>query len=120
MSLDELEALRLAHLEGLYQEEAAARMGVSRATLGNILASAHRKAADMLVHGKMIVIEGGTVAMNERAFICSACGHGWSVPHGKARPSQCPACGSAELHRKAPAQGKGRCRGNAPCPRRNA
>ena len=32
MTLDELEALRLADLEGLYHEEAAARMGVSRAT----------------------------------------------------------------------------------------
>ena len=32
MTLDEFEAMRLADLEGLYHEEAAARMGVSRAT----------------------------------------------------------------------------------------
>jgi Predicted DNA-binding proteins len=36
MTLDEFESLRLADLEGLYQEEASARMKVSRSTFSRI------------------------------------------------------------------------------------
>jgi uncharacterized protein len=61
MTLDEFEALRLADLEGLYQEQAAARMGVSRATFGRIVEAAHRKVAEALVHGKSLRIQGGPV-----------------------------------------------------------
>ena len=61
MTLDEFEALRLADLEGLYQEQAALQMGVSRPTFSRIVESAHKKVADALVHGKAIRIEGGTV-----------------------------------------------------------
>jgi predicted DNA-binding protein (UPF0251 family) len=63
MTLDELEALRLADLLGLYQEEAAGRMGVSRATFGRIVESARRKAAEVLVAGKALRIEGGPVEL---------------------------------------------------------
>ncbi len=61
MTLDELEALRLADLDGLYQATAAARMGVSRQTFGNIVERARRKVADVLVHSKALKIEGGHV-----------------------------------------------------------
>ncbi len=61
VTLDELEALRLADFEGLYQEQVAARMNVSRPTVGRILASAHRKLAEALVQGKAIRLEGGPV-----------------------------------------------------------
>jgi predicted DNA-binding protein (UPF0251 family) len=61
LPLDEFEALRLADLEGLYQEQAAERMGVSRPTFGRILDAAHRKVADALVHGHALRIEGGPV-----------------------------------------------------------
>jgi uncharacterized protein len=61
MSLDEFEALRLADLGGLYQEQAAEKMGVSRPTFSRIVESAHRKVADALVHGKALRIEGGPV-----------------------------------------------------------
>lgn len=54
---DELEALRLADLEGLYQEESARRMGVSRPTLSRTLAQARRKVADALLNGKRLVVE---------------------------------------------------------------
>lgn len=53
---DELEALRLADLEGLYHEEAASRMGVSRQTFGRIISSARQKSSDALVNGKAIRI----------------------------------------------------------------
>lgn len=61
LTLDGLEALRLADLEGLYQEEAARRMGVSRATFARVLAGARRQVADALVNGKALVISGGVV-----------------------------------------------------------
>ena len=63
LALDEFEAIRLADLEGLYQEQAAERMSISRATFGRILAAAHRKVAEALAHGKTLKIEGGTVRM---------------------------------------------------------
>jgi predicted DNA-binding protein (UPF0251 family) len=59
MTLDEFEALRLADLEGLYQEDAAERLGVSRQTFGRIIESAHRKVAEALVRGKGLVVRGG-------------------------------------------------------------
>ena len=40
LGLDELEALRLADYEGLYQEDAAKRMNISRATFGRIVEAA--------------------------------------------------------------------------------
>ena len=61
LTLDEFEALRLADLEGLYQEQAAEQMGVSRPTFGRIAESGRRKVADTLVHGKALRVEGGPV-----------------------------------------------------------
>jgi len=61
LTLDELEALRLADLLGLYQEQAAERMGISRATFGRIVESARRKTADALTAGKALRLEGGPV-----------------------------------------------------------
>jgi len=61
LPLDGLEALRLADLEGLYHQEAARRMGVSRATFGRVLASARRTLVDALVNGKSVEIGGGAV-----------------------------------------------------------
>lgn len=66
MTLDEFEALRLADLVGLYQEQAAEEMGVSRPTFSRIVESAHRKVADALVHGKALRIEGGPVHREAR------------------------------------------------------
>lgn len=57
LAADELEAMRLADLDGLYQEQAAEQMGVSRQTLGLILKRAHKKVAEALVMGKAICIE---------------------------------------------------------------
>jgi predicted DNA-binding protein (UPF0251 family) len=64
MSLDEFEAMRLADLDRLYQEQAASEMGVSRTTFSRIIDSAHRKMADALVHGKALRIEGGPVQLS--------------------------------------------------------
>jgi len=59
LTLDEFEAVRLADLEELKQEEAAKRMKISRPTFSRIISSAHRKIGDALVNIKAIRIEGG-------------------------------------------------------------
>ena len=61
LTLDELEAVRLADLEGMYQEDAAKKMKISRQTFGNIIIRAHKKIADALLKGKALKIEGGIV-----------------------------------------------------------
>ena len=59
LEVHELEALRLVHLEGLYQQGGAERMGISRASFGRILESAHQKVTEALVDGCALRIEGG-------------------------------------------------------------
>jgi len=59
LTVDELEAIRLKDIEGLEQEEAAARMGIARTTFRRVLVSARAKIAEALVKGKAIRIEGG-------------------------------------------------------------
>ena len=100
LAYDEFEALRLADRDGLYQESAAARMNISRATFGRIVESARQKVADALTNGKAIRIEGGVVTMTQkRTFQCSDCEHSWEVPFGTGRPEACPKCRSRNLHR---------------------
>ncbi|KKW22421.1 MAG: hypothetical protein UY62_C0005G0018 [Parcubacteria group bacterium GW2011_GWF2_50_9] len=70
LQLDEFEALRLADSRGMYQEDAAKRMGVSRQTFGNIINSARQKIADALVSGKSIQITGGTVKLHSGGCGC--------------------------------------------------
>lgn len=59
LAADELEVLRILDYEGRSQKEAAASLGVSRATIASIAASAHRKVADALVNGKTIEVVRG-------------------------------------------------------------
>lgn len=54
---DELEAIRLADLMGLYHKDAAEKMEISRATFGRILSGAHYKVADALIAGKILNIQ---------------------------------------------------------------
>jgi len=53
---DEFEAFRLIYYEGLSQEEAAERMGVSRGTVWRCLENARKKIASMLVERRPLVI----------------------------------------------------------------
>jgi predicted DNA-binding protein (UPF0251 family) len=62
LGLDELEAMRLADYDGLYHEEAATSMNVSRATFGRIISEARRKVADAIIHGKALTIENKNAA----------------------------------------------------------
>jgi len=104
LTLDEFEAIRLADLDGLYQEQAADKMKVSRQTFGRIIESAHRKIATALVKGKALKIEGGNVQMIGMTrlgmgfygyCLCPKCGE--RIPHRAGVPcreEKCPKCGT--------------------------
>ena len=93
LTLDEYEAIRLADLEGLYQEQAASRMNISRQTFGRIIEAARRKVADVLVNGKVLKIEGGSVSMKaEKPVRCPRCRRAFSPDCGKRNEMSCPHC----------------------------
>jgi predicted DNA-binding protein (UPF0251 family) len=52
----EVEALRLVDLEGLSQEQAGTKMGVSRGTVWRLLQSARRKVAQALTEGRPLTV----------------------------------------------------------------
>lgn len=92
LTLDELEAIRLADLEELYQEAAALRMGVSRQTFGNIIRSAHNKIADALVNAKSLRITGGVVQLKAQRFRCGCCRTRWTAGSDQEKAVTCPKC----------------------------
>jgi uncharacterized protein len=93
LTLDEYEAIRLADLEGLYQEQAAARMNISRQTFGRIVEAARRKVADVLVHGKTLRIEGGTVSTREAPPVrCPRCHRALELSCRSRNEPVCPRC----------------------------
>ncbi|MBP7402400.1 MAG: DUF134 domain-containing protein [Clostridia bacterium] len=119
LKIEELEAIRLKDLEGLEQEECAARMEISRPTFQRILNAAREKVADSLILGKSIRIDGGHFTQNLCTIVCPSCGRTWTEPfesmglqpHGHI---PCPGCGSAAptCRPAGGAQGcpRGRCR----------
>jgi predicted DNA-binding protein (UPF0251 family) len=118
LTVDEFEAIRLADLEGLYQERAADKMDVSRQTFGRIIESAHKKVAEALVNGKALRIEGGEFEIAlMRKFRCYDCQHSWELPYGMGRPKDCPSCKSCNIRRaeedrgyaRSWGRGQGRC-----------
>jgi len=56
---DEIEAMYLCDAEGLTQEEAGTRMGISRGTVQRLLAAARKKIIEALATGKALAIETG-------------------------------------------------------------
>lgn len=59
MRLSELEAMRLCDLEGLDQQEAGERMGVSRGTVQRLLKTGRAKVVRTLVTNQALVIRKG-------------------------------------------------------------
>jgi len=103
LTIDELEAIRLADLKGSYHKQTAEKMKVSRQTFGRIINSAHKKVAEALVLGKSILIEGGTIMPigQQRGLgaigycICPKCEE--KIPPRRGilcLQERCPKCGS--------------------------
>jgi predicted DNA-binding protein (UPF0251 family) len=60
LTVEGLEAVRLADAEGLEHQHAAEMMGISRPTFSRLLAEARRTLATAVVNGWAIRIEGGS------------------------------------------------------------
>lgn len=54
---DELEALKLCDMDGLTQEEAGEKMGISRGTVQRLLSEARKKTATALAGCKALLLE---------------------------------------------------------------
>jgi predicted DNA-binding protein (UPF0251 family) len=59
LELGELEAMRLCDVDGLEQEQAGVRMGVSRGTVQRLLASGRAKLVQALLRPAALLIEKG-------------------------------------------------------------
>lgn len=94
LNLEEYEALRLSDYEGVTQCEAAEVMGVSRPTFTRIYMRARRKIALALVEGRVVVIMGGKVRLDDSWYDCSQCG---AIFQDKAHEGVCALCGSSEI-----------------------
>ncbi len=110
LTLDEVEALRLADLDGLYQEQAAAEMKISRPTFARIVEHARWKVADALIHGKALRLEGGAVRMKGEPKMPRRDGTG---PAGSGRGMGLGPCGCGQRRGRKVAgrTGFGRCHG---------
>ena len=75
ITVDELEAMRLADFLEMTQEEVAQRMQVSRPTVTRMLSRAHQAVAEALVYGKAICIQGGDYRLGQQ---CQECGR-WYI-----------------------------------------
>lgn len=107
LSVEELEAMKLTDIDGLYQEEAAERMEISRATFQRLLKSAREKVVRCLVEGKALGIEGGNYVLggDSRTLECCSCGHSWDEPFGtgiRACEAACPRCHKYDVKRVCP------------------
>ncbi len=65
ITYSELEAMRLVDVEGLTQEDASLRMGVSRKTLWNDLKSGRKKVVMAILNGWNIEIRGENYYLRE-------------------------------------------------------
>lgn len=95
ITLEEFEALRLGDWLGLYHDECARQMGVSRQTFGNMITVARQKIAGAIVNGQAIRISGGNECCRKEASVCGKC----SVKEGgccKKKQDESTCCGKRQ------------------------
>lgn len=109
LTIEEMEAIRLADIEQLDQATAAIRMEVSRPTFHRIVNTAHQKIAAALWGGYALRVDGGNFRIDHhcqsglRYFVCKTCGHEWTLPRGNGQRCQdllCPECQADTVSRK--------------------
>ena len=98
LSLDELEAMRLVDMEGLYQEDAAKFLGVSRQTLARILERARKKVVRAIIRGAVLRIVERNVRIERvpHRYLCLSCGEVYETQEDVNR---CIRCGQRILRR---------------------
>lgn len=108
LTLDEYEALKLADDMGLSHAEAADEMEISRSTFTRLIDRARKKMADFIIHGKMLVIEGGNIHFRNNILRCMECGQMFKTGFDE-HLTNCPACNSDKLINFAGGFGHGKC-----------
>ena len=108
LSLDELEAIRLADFTGLSQEEAAEEMEISRPTFTRLIEEARKKIADFILNGKLLNVDGGNIHFRNNIIKCQNCGQMFRT-HFDEEISECPSCHSNNLLNLAGGFGHGKC-----------
>ncbi len=63
LNLDEYEAIRMIDYLGRTHEQCAIHMGISRTTVTEIYERARFKVSDMLINGKTLHIDGGSISV---------------------------------------------------------
>ncbi len=97
ISMDELEAMRLADIEGMYQTDAAELMGISRQTFGRIVDSAHAKIADAIINSKKIKTGNMGRCRVVKLMKCDSCGKTFRTPVDYTG-HECPYCHKTHIH----------------------
>lgn len=93
---EEYEAIRLSDYENYSQLVAADIMGISRPTYSRICTSARQKIAQALVEGSQIIVQGGSVKLDNNWHVCKVCG---AIFNNTAlnRNVKCALCGNTKV-----------------------
>jgi predicted DNA-binding protein (UPF0251 family) len=89
LNFDEFEGLKFIHYDGLMQEEAATKMGISRPTFSRLYNQALKKIATAFVEGKSIEIQGGNVEFDKEWLRCKRC---YKLIDGNVEHIRCAKC----------------------------
>ena len=108
LSLDEFEAFRLADFIGLSHAEASDEMEISRSTFTRLIEKARKKIADLIIHGKVLTIDGGNIHFRNNIIRCYDCGHMFNI-NIKTSFAECPVCFSKNIINLAGGFGHGKC-----------
>lgn len=99
LTVDQLEAMRLADLEGMSHNDAAEFMKVSRQTFGRIIEQARQAVTLALINGKVLKLDWDTnIEFIDREVKCIECGHEWMLASDDEDDVVfCRECGSNEI-----------------------
>ena len=106
ITVEEMEALRLADLDGLDQDQASQCMDISKPTFCRVLMQARQKVARALWQAKCLQVEGGNFRLEKGCsrgrslWKCASCGNQWIGLCARVRcggENRCPVCGGEEI-----------------------
>lgn len=108
LTLDELEAFRLADYKGLSHEESSEEMEISRSVFTRLIEKARKKIAEFIITGKMLKIVGGCIHFRKNIIVCRNCGQMFNIDF-KQKITKCPVCHSTNILNLAGGFGHGKC-----------
>ena len=99
MHYDEYECINLVNYQGLAQELAAEKMGISRPTFTRVYNRALKKIAKAFVECMAIEIEGGNVEFEKQWYKCTKCFKLIDGIENHVKCKNCTAFGKMELEK---------------------